>query len=63
MSKRVLYDGVSSGWQDCSWEFPSGFALRKSLGAALQALGKPSPLLRLAELLLGNSSDQPCQPS
>ena len=35
----------SSGWQGCSSGFPSGFALGKSLGAALPALGKPPPSL------------------
>ena len=35
------------GWQGCSSRFPSGFALGKSLGAALPSLGKPRPSLVL----------------
>jgi hypothetical protein len=32
--------GFSSGWQGCSSVFPSGFALSKSLVAAIPALEK-----------------------
>ena len=33
------------GWQSWSSGFPLGFALGKSLGAALPVLGKPRPSL------------------
>ena len=48
--------GLSSGWQGCSPEFPGGFALGKSLRAALQALGKPRPslLFYLVKSILSN---------
>ena len=44
-SKRVGMDGAFLGWQGYSLGFTSGFALGKSLRAALPALVKPRPSL------------------
>ena len=44
--KCLLSTGPTpSSWQGCSLGFPLGFALGKSFGAALPALGKPRPSL------------------
>ena len=43
--KKSEGTGFSSGWQGYSLGFLLGFALRKSLGAALTALRKPRPSL------------------
>ena len=44
-SKRVRVDGVFLGLAGCSLGFPSSFAIAKSIGTALPALGKSCPCL------------------